>query len=59
MLPGPYESGTNTLALEKKNWATYEFNQMHRFMHSYEALLSTHFNIILPTVFFYEAAYKK
>ena len=22
---------------------------MHRFTHSYEALLSTHFNIILPT----------
>ena len=27
----------------------YKFKQMHRFMHSYEDLLSTHFNIILPT----------
>ena len=28
---------------KKKNWATfaYKFHQMHRSMHSYEALLST------------------
>ena len=46
------------MSTRKKNWATfaYEFNQMHRFMHRYEALFSTHFNIILPTLIFFDAA---